>query len=150
MNPRNSHAAFGFAYATALAIGAISAPAGAAVTSLPVAPTAVAAPAVEPDVAVPVELAQYRRGYGPGPRAFAPGPRYVPGPRYYAPRRAYGGGWGYRPWYRRPYYGTIIGGIALGTIVGVTAYGLAPRPPRPDLCWFWADEAQSSGYWDYC
>ena len=68
-----------------------------------------------------------------------------PGPR------AYGGpAWGYRPWYRRPYYGTIIGGIALGTIVGVTAYGLAPPRPRPDMCWYWADEIQSRGYWDYC
>ena len=70
-----------------------------------------------------------------------------------APRRFYGGparAWGYRPWIRRPYYGTIIGGIALGTLLGVTAYGLAPRPPRPDLCWYWADPVQSRGYWDYC
>ena len=58
--------------------------------------------------------------------------------------------WAYRPWYRRPYYGTIIGGIALGTIIAVGAYGMAPRPPRPDLCWYWADEAMSRGYWDYC
>jgi hypothetical protein len=74
-------------------------------------------------------------------------------PPVYAPRRFYGGparAWAYRPWYRRPYYGTIIGGIALGTIIGVATYGLAPRPPRPDLCWYWADPVQSSGYWDYC
>lgn len=146
MNPRNAPAAFGFAIATVIAIGSTSATANAAVAA-PV----LASHATEPDAALPVELAQYRRGYGPGPRAFAPGPRFVPGPRYYGSPRVYGGpAWGYRPWYRRPYYGTIIGGIALGTIVGVTAYGLAPRPPRPDLCWFWADEAQSSGYWDYC
>lgn len=97
-----------------------------------------------------------RSGFGPrGPVArpyYAPrayGPR--PGPRFYGGPRAYGGpAWAYRPWYRRPYYGTIIAGIALGTIVGATAYGLAPRPPRPDLCWYWADEIQSQGYWDYC
>ena len=95
-----------------------------------------------------VEAAQYRRGYA-GPRGgYAPRAYY--GPRGMAPR-AYGGrAWAYRPWYRRPYYGTIIGGIALGTIIAATAYGLAPRPPRPDLCWDWADEVQSRGYWDYC
>lgn len=92
-----------------------------------------------------VEHVQYRRGWAPGPRAYyAPRPYYA-GPRYYAAP-----GWGYRPWYRRPYYGTIIAGVALGTIIGVTAYGLAPRAPRPDLCWYWADEGQSRGYWDYC
>ncbi len=98
-----------------------------------------------------VHQVQYRggpyRGYA-APRAYG-GPRgyYAPGPRYY------GGGpraWGYRPWAHRPYYGTIIGGLALGTIIGVTAYGLAPRAPRPDMCWYWADEIQSRGYWDYC
>lgn len=87
---------------------------------------------------------QYGRPYRGGRGYYRP-PVYAP--RYYGgPARA----WAYRPWYRRPYYGTIIGGIALGTIIGVTAYGLAPRPPRPDLCWYWADPAQSRGYWDYC
>lgn len=105
-----------------------------------------------------VHQVQYRggpyRGYGApraygGPRGYAPAPRgyYAPGPRHYgaAPRS-----WGYRPWYHRPYYGTIVGGLALGTIIGVTAYGLAPHAPRPDMCWYWADEVQSRGYWDYC
>lgn len=93
-----------------------------------------------------VEQVQYgRRGYGP-PRAYGPRP-YVYGPRSYG---GPGPGWAYRPWYRRPYYGTIIAGVALGTIIGVTAYGLAPRPPRPDLCWYWADDVQTRGYWDYC
>jgi hypothetical protein len=77
----------------------------------------------------------YRRGPPPGP-----GYRYV-GP----PPRAY-----YRPWGRRPYYGTIIAGVALGTIIGVTAYGLIPPRPDPDLCWYWADPYRSRGYWDYC
>lgn len=101
-----------------------------------------------------VEQVQYRPGGAYRPRGYYGGPRpnFYGGPRYYGPPRAYYGGpvWGYRPWYRRPYYGTIIGGIALGTIIGATAYGLAPRPPRPDLCWYWADEVQSRGYWDYC
>ena len=88
-----------------------------------------------------VQTVQHYRGGG---RAYGGG-----GGRPYAYRGG-GPGWGYRPWYRRPYYGTIIGGIALGTIVGVTAYGFAPPRPRPDMCWYWADEVQSRGYWDYC
>ena len=89
-----------------------------------------------------VQTVQHYRGghYGGRPYAGRPGPRFYGG----------GPGWGYRPWYRRPYYGTIIGGIALGSIIGVTAYGFAPARPRPDMCWYWADEIQSRGYWDYC
>lgn len=101
-----------------------------------------ALPSAHPDTAFTTpgeakpQLAQYWRGR---PHYYRPPPRAYVGPA-----------WGYRPWYRRPYYGTIIGGIALGTIIGVTAYGLAPARPRPDLCWYWADEVQSRGYWDYC
>lgn len=54
----------------------------------------------------------------------------------------------YRKWYKRPYYGTIVGGIALGTILGAAAY--AAGPPAPNLCWYWADPYQRQGYWDYC
>lgn len=104
------------------------------------------AAASQAPAAEPIETVQYRRGWGGAPRGY-----YVPRPYAYGPPRYYGGpAWGYRPWYRRPYYGTIVGGIALGAIIGATAYGLAPRPPRPDLCWYWADEIQSQGYWDYC
>jgi hypothetical protein len=58
--------------------------------------------------------------------------------------------WYARPWARRPYYGTIIAGVALGTIVTVAAIGLVPPRPRPDLCWYWADPYRNRGYWDYC
>jgi hypothetical protein len=86
-----------------------------------------------------------------GPRFIGPrGPRFVGprvGPRFYGPR----GGYVYaRPWVRRPYYGRIIAGVALGTIVTVAAVGLIPRRPAPDLCWYWADPYQNRGYWDYC
>lgn len=121
-----------------LAATSTSAGAGAATTALPAARAATAF--TTPGEAAP-QLAQHWRGR----------PYYRPAPRYHPAPRAYvGPGWGYRPWYRRPYYGTIIAGVALGTIIGVTAYGLAPPRPRPDLCWYWADEGQSSGYWDYC
>ncbi len=90
------------------------------------------------DSPLSVEQVQYWRG--------RPGPYWRGGP----PRFAGGPGWHYRPWYRRPYYGALVAGVALGTVVVVSAYGLAPRPPRPDLCWYWADRIQSRGYWDYC
>ena len=54
----------------------------------------------------------------------------------------------YRKWNRRPYYGTVIGGVALGTILGAAAYSAVA--PAPNTCWYWADPAQTQGYWDYC
>jgi hypothetical protein len=50
----------------------------------------------------------------------------------------------------RPYYGTIIAGVALGTIITVAAIGLVPVRPAPNLCWYWADPYGNQGYWDYC
>jgi len=58
--------------------------------------------------------------------------------------------WHSRPWVRRPYYGTIVAGVALGTLITVAAVGAVPRRPAPDLCWYWADPYRSRGYWDYC
>jgi hypothetical protein len=54
-----------------------------------------------------------------------------------------------RGWVARPYYGTIVGGVALGTMIAVTASAV-PAAPASNLCWFWADSAQVNGYWDYC
>jgi hypothetical protein len=57
----------------------------------------------------------------------------------------------YRPWYRRPHFGTVLGGIALGSILTVAAVGVAPAyAPAPDTCWYWADPGMTTGYWDYC
>jgi hypothetical protein len=52
-----------------------------------------------------------------------------------------------RPWVGRPYYGTIIGGVALGTIIAATAVPLAPAD---NLCWYWSNQSHTRGYWDYC
>jgi hypothetical protein len=52
-----------------------------------------------------------------------------------------------RPWVRRPYFGTVVGGVALGTLIAVTA---VPPAPAPGLCWYWTDASQTQGYWDYC
>ena len=88
--------------------------------------------------------------YGPaGPPAAVPAmPDYVElvdrrGPRVVVVRPD-------RSWVRRPHYGSIIAGIALGTIVAAAVAGVVPPPPRPDLCWYWADRAYRTGYWDYC
>jgi hypothetical protein len=84
----------------------------------------------------------------PGGPGFVGRPGYVGRPAFVGGPRFVGG---YRPWYRRPHFGTVIGGIALGTIVAATAVGVAPAyAPAPGTCWYWADEYQSRGYWDYC
>jgi hypothetical protein len=62
---------------------------------------------------------------------------------YVGPRR----GVYVRGWNRRPYYGTVIAGVALGTIIAATA---APRPPADNLCWYWTNPSKNRGYWDYC
>ena len=54
----------------------------------------------------------------------------------------------YRHWNKRAYYGTVIGGVALGTILGAAAYNAVT--PAPNLCWYWANPAMTQGYWDYC
>jgi hypothetical protein len=91
---------------------------------------------------------------GPGPRAY-PGWRGGPGWHGAAPWRGPVGWtgrsyWFGRPWVRRPYYGTIIAGVALGTIITVAAIGVVPVRPDPNLCWYWADPYGNQGYWDYC
>jgi hypothetical protein len=52
-----------------------------------------------------------------------------------------------RPWVRRPYFGTVVGGVALGAIIAATA---VPVVPASGLCWYWTDETNTQGYWDYC
>src|SRR3954447_13089557 len=57
----------------------------------------------------------------------------------------------YRAWGARPYYGTaIIGGVALGTIIAVSAAHAYPVAPGPNACWYWSNPAETHGYWDYC
>ena len=90
----------------------------------------------------------------PGPRAH-PGWRGEPGwrgaPAWRGPRGWSGRPYWYgRPWVRRPYYGTIFAGVALGTLITVAAVGYVPPRPHPDLCWYWSDPYGETGYWDYC
>jgi len=55
-----------------------------------------------------------------------------------------------RGWSNRSYYGNWVSGVALGTVIGVVAVGLAPIAPASNLCWYWSDPAMINGYWDYC
>ncbi len=55
-----------------------------------------------------------------------------------------------RSWKHKPYYGNFFGGVVLGSILTAAAVGVAPPPPRPDLCWYWSDPYMQRGYWDYC
>lgn len=55
-----------------------------------------------------------------------------------------------RPWVRRPYYGRVVAGVALGSVILATAAGVAPAAPGPNLCWFWSNSSRTRGYWDYC
>jgi len=55
-----------------------------------------------------------------------------------------------RPWVTRPYYGTIVGGVALGSVILATTPRVVPVAPAANMCWLWSDSLQTSGYWDYC
>ena len=81
-----------------------------------------------------VQYGRHRRGYRPD--GF---------------RRWHGSHMAYRGWKRRPHYGRVIGGIALGTLLAGSAYyAYAGAPPAPGLCSYWADRYEERGYWDYC
>jgi hypothetical protein len=52
-----------------------------------------------------------------------------------------------RGWSRRPYFGTVVAGVTLGTIIAASA---VPIAPASNLCWFWTDASFTRGYWDFC
>ena len=55
-----------------------------------------------------------------------------------------------RVWSPRPYYGRVVAGVALGTLIAVSVASVPPPAPNPSLCWYWTDSIQVNGYWDYC
>jgi len=95
------------------------------------------------------------KGHPPGPHHAYPGWRGTPGwrgaPAWRGPPGWTGRPYWYgRPWVRRPYYGTIVAGVVLGTLLTVAVVGAVPPRPAPNLCWYWADPYGYRGYWDYC
>jgi hypothetical protein len=52
-----------------------------------------------------------------------------------------------RPWVRLPYYGTVVAGVTLGTIIAASTI---PPAPSSELCWYWSNSSKTRGYWDYC
>ena len=46
--------------------------------------------------------------------------------------------------------GAFVAGVALGAVIVAASRGVSPKPPSPELCWFWADSYRERGYWDYC
>lgn len=55
-----------------------------------------------------------------------------------------------RPWHRKHYFGRVVAGVVIGSIVYAAIAGSVPTPPAPGLCWYWTDPTQTRGYWDYC
>ncbi|MEY2896485.1 MAG: hypothetical protein RL669_754 [Pseudomonadota bacterium] len=44
----------------------------------------------------------------------------------------------------------LVAGVALGAVLVAATRGVAPRPPAPELCWYWSDPYQERGYWERC
>jgi hypothetical protein len=51
-----------------------------------------------------------------------------------------------RPWY----WGSVVAGVTIGTVITVAAVNSVPKAPSPELCWFWSDASKTRGYWSYC
>ncbi|SIR12015.1 MULTISPECIES: hypothetical protein [unclassified Bosea (in: a-proteobacteria)] len=51
-----------------------------------------------------------------------------------------------RPWY----WGRVVAGVTIGTIITVAAVNSVPKAPSPELCWNWSDSSKTRGYWNYC
>ena len=64
-----------------------------------------------------------------------------------AVRPAYRGGVYVRPWAPLPYYGAVVAGVTIGTIIAASA---VPPAPSTQVCWYWTSAAHTQGYWDYC
>ena len=112
-------------------------------------------PGFRPSAVRPGRPGGFRPGAVARPGGFRPGRpisgRHVRGFRPQGFRRWHNRHLIVRRWHHRPYYGRIIGGVAIGTLLAATAYyAYADAPPADGLCWFWADDDETQGYWDYC
>lgn len=115
--------------------GAVSGPRGGAAYRGPAGGAAVRTPSGAAAVRGPAGAAAVR---GPAGGVAVRGPTVAGGAVYVG---------GVRPWVRAPYYGAVVAGVTIGTIIVATT---PPPPPAPELCWYWSTPAQNQGYWDYC
>jgi hypothetical protein len=51
-----------------------------------------------------------------------------------------------RPWY----WGSVVAGVTIGTIIAVSVAKTVPPAPSPELCWYWTSASKTKGYWSYC
>jgi len=151
-------ASFGLAALLGLSItsnafgwGAVTGPRGGEAYRGPAGGAAVRTPSGAAAVRGPYGAAAARGPYGAAAVRGPYGAAAVRGPAgAVAVRPGYGGAayvGGVRPWVRATYYGAVVAGVTIGTMIAVTA---VPPAPSPALCWYWASPAQNQGYWDYC
>lgn len=55
-----------------------------------------------------------------------------------------------KPHKKHKYYGRLIGGVVLGTILAASVFYAYDLPPEEGLCWYWVNSDRERGYWDYC
>ncbi len=55
-----------------------------------------------------------------------------------------------RSFRRHNYYGRVVGGVVLGSILAASAYYAYASRPASNLCWYWTNSDEERGYWDYC
>jgi hypothetical protein len=60
------------------------------------------------------------------------------------------GGWARPARYRWPVGGAIAAGAAIGFVTAATAAAWAGAAPAPGMCWYYTDQSQTQGFWDYC
>ena len=53
------------------------------------------------------------------------------------------------PNWRGRFWGHVVFGVTLGTVLTVAANAV-PVAPDPSLCWTWTNEDLTRGYWYYC
>lgn len=104
--------------------------------ALPVSPAAIRAAADSNEIVVEARA----RGRASARRSARRAPSVAKRPRT----------WPVTAWAWKPYFGTVVAGVTLGTIVAVTTAGAAPPAPAAHVCWYWTDQSLLKGYWSYC
>jgi hypothetical protein len=65
-------------------------------------------------------------------------------------RGTVGAGWARPGGYWWPRGGAVAAGAALGFVSAATAASWAGPAPAAGMCWYYTDQTQHQGFWDYC